>query len=394
MKKLVILFIVASIWSCGTSKKAENNLNIGDYDAAIKLSTEALAKGKDKKANQKHIPILEQAFAKANTRDLAKIKALKKNNDSDSWKQAFDLYVKMNNRKAKVQPLLPLHITEQQRNAKFDLKDYTNEIISTKTTLSEKLYQEGKSLLYSGNIPNARKAYEKFNYLDLINSGYKDVRNLITQAKDKGTTYIFAKVINKTGQTIPKQLEDDILNFGSFGLTNNWLVFHTKKDYSKHYTKAVDIELNQVAISADQENTQLVNQEKRVKDGQEYVLDQKGNVLKDSLGNDIKRDKIITVRAEVKLFQQLKTAKITGKVNYKNYNTSASLGSYPVIAEAKFENIYAKYRGDQRAIEQKYYETLQKKPVDKFPTNEEIIMYTSKGLQNKIKEVLNQHPLE
>jgi hypothetical protein len=394
MKKLVVLFIIASIWSCGTSKKAESNLNIGDYDAAIKLSTEALAKGKDKKANQKHIPILEQAFAKANVRDLAQIKALKKNNDSDSWKQAFDLYVKMNNRKAKIQALLPLYITEQQRNARFDLKDYTNDIISTKNTLSEKLYQEGKSLLYSGNISNARKAYDKFNYLDLINSGYKDVRNLITQAKDKGTTYIFAKVVNKTGQTIPKQLEDDILNFGSFGLTNNWLVFHTKKDYSKQYTKAVDIELNQVVISADQENTQLVKQEKRVKDGQEYVLDQKGNVMKDSLGNDIKRDKIITVRAEVKLFQQLKTAKITGKVNYKNYNTNASLGSYPVLAEAKFENIYAKYRGDQRAIEQKYYEALQKKPVEKFPTDEEIIMYTSKGLQNKIKEVLNKYPLE
>lgn len=105
-------------------------------------------------------------------------------------------------------------------------------------------------------------------------------------------------------------------------------------------------------------------------------------------------NKIITVRAEIKLYQQLKTAKISGKVNYKNYNTNNSLGVYPVVEEAKFENVYGQYRGDKRAIEQKYYEVLQKKPVDKFPTDEEIIMYTSKGLQNKIKEVLNQHPLE
>ena len=394
MKKVFIIFTAISIWSCGTSKKAENNLNIGDYDTAIQLSTEALAKGKTKKSNQKHIPILEQAFAKANTRDLAKIKALKKNNDSDSWKQAFDLYVGLNNRKAKIQPLLPLYITEQNRNAKFDLKDYTNDIISTKNTLSEKLYQKGKRLLYTGKALDARKAYEKFNYLDLINSGYKDVRSLITQAKAKGTTYIYATEENKTGKQIPKQLEDDILNFGSFGLDNNWLVFHTKKNYSKRYSKTVTIELDQVVISPDQENTQLVNQEKRVKDGWKYILDQKGNVMKDSLGNDLKRDKIITVRAEIKLFQQLKTAKITGKVNYKNYNNNASIGVYPVSAEAKFENVYGKFRGDQRAIEQKYYKVLQNKPVEKFPTDQEIIMYTSKGLQNKIKTVLNQHPLE
>ncbi len=394
MKKVFIFFIAISIWSCGTSKKAENNLNIGDYDTAIQLSTEALAKGKTKKANQKHIPILEQAFAKANARDLEKIKALKKNNNSDSWKQVFDLYVSLNNRKAKIEPLLPLYISEQNRNAKFDIKDYTDEIISTKNTLSEKLYQEGKTLLYTGNTLDARKAYEKFNYLDLINSGYKDVRSLITQAKSRGTTYIYATVGNKTGKQIPKQLEDDILNFDAFGLENNWLVFHTKKDYSKQYSKTVVIELNQVEISPDQENSQLINQEKRIKDGWEYILDQKGNVMKDSLGNDLKRDKIITVRAEIKLFQQLKTAKIMGKVNYKNYNSNTSIGAYPVNAEAKFENTFGKFRGDKRAIEQKYYKVLQNKPAEKFPTDQEIIMYTSKGLQNKIKTVLNQHPLE
>ncbi len=395
MKKVFIVVIsIALIWSCGTSKKAETSLNSGNYDNAIAVSVEALAKGKTKKSNQKHIPILEAAFKKANARDLAQIAALKKNNDSDSWKKAFDMYVAMNNRKGKIAPLLPLYITEQSRNAKFDLKDYTDDIISTKKILSEKLYQEGKSLLYSGKVLDARKAYDKFNYLDLINSGYKDVRNLVTQAKEKGMTYIFAKVVNKTGKQIPKQLEDDILNFGSFGLTNNWLTFHTKKDYTKRYAKAVDIELDEVIISPNQNNSQLVKQEKRVKDGEEYVLDANGNVAKDSLGNDLKRDKIITVRAEIKLYQQLKTAKISGKVNYKNYNTHSSIGAYPVVADAKFENVYGQYRGDKRAIEQKYYEVLQKKPVDKFPTDEEIIMYTSKGLQNKIKEVLNQHPLE
>lgn len=393
MKKLLILFIVSIIWSCGTSRKAESTLLTGNYDETIIISTKALTKDKSKKSNQKHIPLLEEAFAKANTRDFAQIKALQKNNDSESWKKSFDIYVKMENRKAKISPLLPLYITAQSRAAKFDLKDYTQEIIRTKNTLSSKLYQEGKSLLYSGDKLKARQAYDKLNYLDLINSNYKDVRKLITQAKDKGTTYVFAKVINKTGKQIPKQLEEDILNFGAFGLDNTWLTFHTKKDYSKIYNKAVDIELNQVVISADQENTQLEKQEKRVKDGWEYVLDAKGNVLKDSLGNDIKRDKIITVRAEIKLFQQLKTAKITGKVLYKNYGNNTIIGTYPIESEAKFENIYAKYRGDKRAIEQKYYEVLNNKPAEKFPTNQEIIMYTSKGLQNKIKGVLNQYKL-
>ena len=70
--------------------------------------------------------------------------------------------------------------------------------------------------------------------------------------------------------------------------------------------------------------------EKRIKDGWEYVLDNNGNVKKDSLGNDIKVDKFITVKCNFYEHIQQKEVQITGNVSYFDLVSKQQLNSYPL----------------------------------------------------------------
>ena len=57
-----------------------------------------------------------------------------------------------------------------------------------------------------------------------------------------------------------------------------------------------------------QETFDFYKGEKNIKDGFTYVLDTNGNVMKDSLGNDIKVDKIVKISAKKIEFEQTKSA--------------------------------------------------------------------------------------
>ena len=132
-----------------------------------------------------------------------------------------------------------------------------------------------------------------------------------------------------------------------------------------------------------------VNQEGKVQDGWQYKLDGNGNVIKDEKGNDIKIAKYKVVRAEVILYQQNKSSKIEGTITVKNVLNSKVLSTNPEFGEAKFQHTYAKYKGDQRAIDQKYYDALKSKAVS-YPKNYEFIKYSVLNFKQKVDAFLNK----
>jgi hypothetical protein len=166
-------------------------------------------------------------------------------------------------------------------------------------------------------------------------------------------------------------------------------MYHFKKDNKMVYDYEAEISLNSFEISPEQVNSETYPQQARIKDGWEYVYDSAGNVMKDSLGNDIKRDKIITVQAEVKLFQQLKTGKIEGGIIITNLKTKTTISNDPLLGEAKFENVYGLLHGDQRAIEEKYYKALQNKEAP-FPADSEFVKYCLANMRISMLQILDQ----
>jgi len=146
--------------------------------------------------------------------------------------------------------------------------------------------------------------------------------------------------------------------------------------------------LSHLNIAPQQVNSELIPQQARIKDGWEYIYDSNGNVAKDSLGNDRKRDKIITVQAEVRVMQQIKSGQVDGTITIKNLINNTTTANTPVLGEARFENTYAIFRGDQRAIEEKYYQLLQNKEVP-FPIDSEFIKYALADFKAKMLQIID-----
>lgn len=391
MKKFSTLFILLFLISCGV-KQTTNMLNSGDYDGAIENAVAGLRSNKDKKGKQVYIYLLEEAFAKAKERDLRDIKLLSKDANPRNFEKIYTTYVQLNNRQEKIRPILPLHLIKENRNAIFPFEDYTDEIVSSKITLSKYLYDNAKALLMTKDKMTVRRAFDDLEYLDQINPGYKDVAKLLDQAHALGTDYVNVSLKNETNMVIPYRLQNDLLDFSTNGMNDKWTVFHTNKQKGITYDYGVVVNFRQINITPEQIKEKQFIKEKEIKDGVKTLLDARGNVVKDSLGNPIKVDKFKTIKIEIYEFTQFKAAQITAKVDYIDYSNNQLIQTFPLASEFVFENIYSTYRGDKRAADETYYTYFGRKAVP-FPSNEQMVFDTGEDLKLKLKEIIYRNKL-
>ncbi|MBC7642857.1 MAG: hypothetical protein H7174_11050, partial [Flavobacterium sp.] len=228
MKKILLLLLSIIISSCAT-KQIQSAISSGNYDDAIDNAVSNLQNNKDKKRKQEYIYLLEEAFAKAKERDLSSIDAFTKDINPSNLEKVYNLYNQLNERQNQIKPLLPLFLLKENRNANFPFDNYTNQIIKSKNELSKYLYDNSKTLILTKDKMTIRRAYDDLAYLDKINPNYKDVQNLMKDAKLKGTNYVNFYTKNETNMAIPNRLQNDLLDFSTFGLNDKWTVYHSNK---------------------------------------------------------------------------------------------------------------------------------------------------------------------
>lgn len=388
MKK-VIFYVIITLFlvACSSVKNTQQAVNSGNYDKAIAVSVENLKKNKLKKSNQSYIVILEEAFTKASKRDLNKIKFLEKDNNPENIETVFNLYQDLKERQELIKPLLPLTIREQNRRARFKFKSYDSEIIASKNKLTTHLYTNVKQLLRSRNKFDYRAAYDDLAYLDKINPNFKDVRNLMNTAHQKGIDFVFVSMKNLTQKVIPKRLEQDLLNFDTYGLDDFWTVYHSRKDFNTNYSFGLELNLRNIDISPEQVREKQVIKEKLVRDGFKYQLDTKGNPILDEKGNKIKVDRFVNVRCELYQFTQFKSTRVVGQVKYIDLEKKQLIQTYPIKSEFAFQHVYANFKGDKRAIEQPYLDLIRLRVVP-FPSNEQMIYDAGQDLKQRLKNII------
>jgi hypothetical protein len=391
MKKLLLLTIFLSILiSCGGRKQIEKALNTGNYDRAISNAINKLKTNKDKKRKQDYIVMLKDAYNKAIVRDLETINYLKKDGNPEQYKSIYEIYVKLNNRQEAIKPLLPLQIN--RKIIEFNFNDYSNEIVDYRYKVSDYLADKGLDLLDSEDKYNAREAYDIFNYIERINPNFEDVRQLMAEAHQKGTDYILVSIENQTRQIIPARLEKDLLNFDTYGLNQFWTAYHANSQDGFKYDYAMRLLLKRINISPEQIREHQYSREKEVIDGWEYQLDSDGNVAKDSLGKDIKVDKIINVKADYFEFEQIKSTQIIADVIYVDLVSNQLLDTFTIDSEFIFENRYAEFRGDKRALLAEDRKILRQQRL-LFPSNEQMVYDTGEDLKLKLKDIINSYSL-
>ena len=391
MKKITTLFVFLVLVSCGV-KQTTNLLASGEYDAAIDNAVNSLRQNKDKKGKQDYIYLLEEAFAKAKDRDLRQINLLVKDANPQKLEKIYDTYILLHNRQEQIRPLLPLHLMKENRNAKFEFDDYSDQIVSSKNALAKYLYDNAKALLFTKDKMTVRRAYDDLVYLEQLSPNFKDTKKLIDEAYAKGTDYVSVSMKNDTKMVIPQDLQRDLLDFSTYGLNDKWTVYHSNKQKNVAYDYGIAVNFKDILISPEQVKEKQFTKEKQIKDGLKNLLDARGNVVKDSLGNIIKVDKFKTVKVDIYEFRQFKSVLVTAKVDYVDLKTNQLLETFPLSSEFIFENIYSNYRGDKRAADESYYTYFGRKAVP-FPSNEQMVFDSGEDLKLKLKNIILRNKL-
>lgn len=389
MKKLLLLSIsVIFLVSCNTRKQVEKAVNSGDYDHAITTALKKLKTNKHKKRKYDYVLILQDAYYKVVERDLKTVSHLKKDNNPETFRAIFELYLDLEARQEAIKPILPLYV--DGKNIPFNFNDYSNEIILAKNNVSDYLYEKGLSQLESDNKKVIREAHDTLSYLEHINPNYENTRELLEEAHQRGTDYILVSINNDTQQIIPSRLEGDLLNFNTYGLNKFWSVYHTDSVENLNYDYAMHLNLRRINISPERMNKRELLRERDIVDGWEYKKDRNGDAIKDSLGNYIKIDKIVRVRAKLMETIQTKSAQVIGDVVYLDLTSNQTLNRFPIDSEFAFEYIFARYRGDKRALNRNDITLIKNRRVP-FPSNEQMIYDTGEDLKLQLKDIINSY---
>lgn len=392
MKKITFLLPFIFIYTSCALKHTQKLVHSGDYDNAISIAVSSLESNKDKKSKQEYVYLLEEAFAKAKERDLNQLNLLEKEANPAQLEKIYQTYVQLNYRQEKIKPLLPLQLIKEGRSAIFPFGDYNNQLVRSKNALSDYLYSNAKALLKSTNKMDFRKVFDDLTYLNQINPNYKDVIDLIKVAKFKGSDYVLVSAKNETNMIIPVRLQNDLLDFNTYGIKDKWTVYHNSEQDGIQYDFGVQIRFREIIISPEQIKEKEFIKERRIKDGQKKLIDANGKEVLDEKGKVVLVDNLKDVTVKINEIRQFKSCLVVAKVEYNNWTTNQLLQSFPLTSEFIFENVYAKYKGDRRAADDSYYSNFDKKIVP-FPSNEQMIYDTSEDLKNKLKGILNQNPL-
>jgi len=380
---LISLSIVVLIMSCSSPEKT---MLSGNYDSAIDKSVRKLRSNKHSKKADEYVLVLEDAFTKARERDNKSIDYLETEGRPENHVKIYQTYERMKRRQDKIRPLLPLYVNSENREVQFNFIDYTTKIISSKRKATEYLYNHGVELLAKDDRLSARAAYKEFSSVKRIISDYQDVDAQIKKSKLKGTTKAVYMVINQSGTPMPKDIHDNLMKVDLKKYNKTWLAYYTKYDTSVFYDYSIIVRIKSISIGPNSVKEKEFKEERELKEGFEYVLDKSGNVMKDSIGNDIKRDKYVFYEATVTEKIKTKSANITGVLEYLNNKTGDKIKEIPLTVDGGFENITVSYSGSSKALKAETKAKL-KNPSLPYPSNQEVVRLA--GLQ--IRPIVERH---
>jgi hypothetical protein len=373
-----VFFLLMTFISCTSIEKLVDS---GQYDKAIYFSTNKLSGAKVNKAE--YVKGLETAFKKATDRDMAFVEKLKNEGNPESWETILSVYATISNRQESIRPLLPL-TDENGKKANFLFVNTNDLEKEAKEQTINFLYSSAKDFLQEARstkdrIP-ARKAYDALLRLKNYSSRFMDVPQLEREARELGITKILVNVQNYSQAVFPAGLEDEILRLGFRDLDREWQKFDAYPERNREYDLGITLILSNVQVSPGAVSEKSFSEKKDIPDGFQYVLDEKGNVKKDTAGNDIKLPKNKVIEAQILEVFQSKSAGLSGRLEVIDLHTKGVRESRDINAVAIFENRAASFKGDERALTEDTKKRLGNRPAV-FPTDATLLLEAARKLR-------------
>jgi len=379
MKKTVTILFVASLLlaGCGSSKKYVES---GNYDAAI---NKAVAELRKNPKSEKDIVSLERAMNIALDQDNERIRFLKIEGKSASWDEIYLIYKKMSDRQSLVRTVTPLKYSG--RSIEWPYVDYMQEMVIAKKNAADFYFAHGKELMKNSTKDSYRQAYYEFIRAKDYVGDYEGIDQMILESKSLGISRVYVTLKNYSATKFPEEFEKDLLALDLPRLNSEWVEYHTDLlSEDTQYDYLVNINMRSVAVSPDKQFQRDSLVKTTIEDGFEYVKDVRGNVMKDSLGNDLKTKKYTNLQCALIQTYQVKECVIAGDVEIKSLSPEKVIKKEPIGSTSNFEHVSARAIGDVRALSVEQKEML-KSTVIEFPTDLDMVIMCSENLKKAIR---------
>ncbi len=377
----ILLLVLLFASSCRSPQKM---IDSGDYDRAVEFAVKKL-EGKSKK-KEKFVRALEEAFEKATKRDMRDIAALKNDGDPRNWQRIYNTYRDIEIRQTMVEPLLPL-IGKAGYHANFKFVKVNERIKEAKVKSSEYYYAKGESYLNDARLGDkaaARKAFATFNKIDQFYPDFRDKERLTAEARDLGTTRFLFKMANDAQVTLPTRFEQELLRISVRDMNSIWNQFDMKPVDGVVYDYDILMRLTDIEVSPEILKERAYVDHKEIEDGFEYVLDSNGNVLKDTLGNDVTVLRTTYIYANVIEIYQNKFARVGGRLEVLDRDNKSLIDTRPITVETVFENYASTFTGDRRALSRDSKNRLGNSPQP-FPHDDDLLLQAAERLKPIVK---------
>lgn len=381
MKRILILLMMAiTLASCASSSRL---IRRGNYDAAIEKSVRKLLRNP---ANEDEILNLERAFLIANERNEERIRFLKLEGNPRNTPEILHLYNSMKARQTLVRTVTPLQLPG--RVVQFPYVDYDAEIIQAQRGAADYHYAQALQLMNRNEKEAYRQAWGHLMSVKEYAGDYKEVDRLAAEARHQGISRVLVTVQNRTHLNLSPEFIDQLLIVDPRGLDNQWVEFHYRDlDPQMYFDYFVVINLMSISVSPNQTDEKDRMVRKRVQEGFDYALDARGNVMKDSLGNDIRVPKYKDLACTVIETRQRKTVSIDGDIEILSEQPRRLLKREPLGALTTFEHLSARAVGDLEALDEETKELVKVDPLP-FPSDLEMVYRTADMLKIGIADAI------
>ncbi len=336
--------------------------------------------------NYDEIDILQRAFRLANEQDKEAIKSLRLSGQPDIWESVFRRYDNMRARQEVVERL-PQNVLSK---IGFQHVDYAANRAEAKNKAAQFLYAHAQNLLKTNNRQDARKAYDEIQRLKQFYPNYPNIRQLEDDALLIGTNNVLFAIRNQTNQVMPKDFENELKKMTLKKLNKMWLNFDTRQDENLYYDYTVFLTLKSIVVSPEHVKELHYDETKRVRNGDKYVLDENGNVMKDSLGNDIKEPNYETITCHIVETRMEKSAYVHGTLDFWDNRSKQLVKTFPITAEKNFLYRYGRASGNLKAMSDETRKIIGLKPVP-FPSDLQIIYDTNQDLKKVSYDIIRRN---
>jgi hypothetical protein len=386
---IILLFATFLFASCRSTQKMVER---GNYDQAIDFSIRKL-RGKRNKQLE-HVQGLETAFKKAIERDMRFVAHLDAVNHPENWERIHTIHRRIASRQERIRPLLPLRAkTGYQAEFMFvRIEDLERE---SREKAAEHLYTRATELLAQAEQQGSKQAARDAHalLLDLEKRFFKQYRDkdqLLRTARQLGTVHVLFSIENHSRQVLPRSFNERVLALNASDLNSSWKRYYVEPVTGVRFDYRAVLNILDVDISPERIRERSYIDETELQDGWNYVLDERGNVRKDTAGNDLKTPRYVRLRANVLEAWQTKAARLTTSIDIFAADRNARLDSHEMSAEILFEHYASTFQGDARALSEQSRCRIGNRPQP-FPATEAMLAQAADRLKPQLHEQLRQN---